>query len=79
MIDFLKTLPPQVWIIIAVGVVGLILLIGVRILNSKKLEIDVGPVDINVDKNGTGVIPPPAAPALPVSPVPPEPPTASKP
>ena len=50
MLDILKLFPPQVWLILAVGIVGLILFIGLRILRSSKVEIDVGSVDISLDK-----------------------------
>lgn len=51
MLDILKLLPPQVWLILAVGIVGLILFIGLRILRSGKVEINAGSVDIHLDKN----------------------------
>lgn len=53
MTDLLKLIPSDAWIITAVAVAGLILMIGARIMKSSKTTIDIGPVDISIDKTSS--------------------------
>jgi hypothetical protein len=51
MLQLLDQIPANAWMVLAVGIVGFLLLVGIKILRGKKIDLHVGPVEINVSES----------------------------
>ena len=60
-LDMLSTMPPQCWYLIAGAFAGLILMIGLRIFRSGKVQVHAGNVEVDLESKTLAPQEPPKA------------------